>query len=170
MRLQQITMAEAVLSDGQRLVAFNDLFIGVRSHVSARYRISHGARAEEHSSSGVLVSTGAGSTGWLRSVYAGAAAVAEGIGAHVDPRAGRFAWDASELVFVVREPWPSKTTGASIVYGTVTREEPLRIESKMAEGGVIFSDGIEADYLGFTAGLTATVGISDKTASLIMPG
>jgi len=168
-RLQQITMAEAVLSDGQRLVAFNDLFIGVRSHVSARYRITHGARTEEHSSSGILVSTGAGSTGWLRSVYAGAAAVAEGIGAHVDPRAGRFAWDASELVFVVREPWPSKTTGASIVHGTVTRDRPLVIESRMAEGGVIFSDGIEADYLGFTAGLTATVGISSKTASLIVP-
>jgi len=169
-RVQQITMAEAVLSDGQRIVAFNDLFIGVRSHVSARYRITHGTRAEEHSSSGILVSTGAGSTGWLRSVYAGATAVAEGIGAHVDPRAGRFAWDASELVFVVREPWPSKTTGASIVHGTVTRGQPLVIESRMAEGGVIFSDGIEADYLGFTAGLTATVGISSKTASLIMPG
>jgi NAD kinase len=171
-RVQQITMAEAVLSDGQRLLAFNDLFIGVRSHVSARYRISHGRRAEEHSSSGILVSTGAGSTGWLRSVYAGAAGVAQGIGASVEPPAGagRFAWDASELVFVVREPWPSKTTGASIVHGTVTRDQPLVIESRMAEGGVIFSDGIEADYLGFTAGLTATVGISDKTASLIMPG
>ena len=121
-RVQRITMAEAVLSDGQRLVAFNDLFIGVRSHVSARYRISHGSRAEEHSSSGIVVSTGAGSTGWLRSVYAGAAGVAEGIGTHIEPRAGRFAWDASELIFVVREPWPSKTTGASVVHGTVTRD------------------------------------------------
>ena len=94
---------------------------------------------------------------------------------HVHPlstrrRGRRFAWDASQLVFVVREPWPSKTTGASIVYETVTRDEPLRIESRMAEGGVIFSDRIESDYLAFTAGLTATVGISDKTASLIMPG
>jgi NAD kinase len=89
-RVQQITMAEAVLSDGQRLVAFNDLFIGVRSHVSARYRISHGARAEEHSSSGIVVSTGAGSTGWLRSVYAGAAGVAEGVGTHIEPRRQRW--------------------------------------------------------------------------------
>jgi hypothetical protein len=59
---------------------------------------------------------------------------------------------------------------ASIVHGTVTRDQPLMIESRMAEGGVISSDGIEADYLGLTAGLTATVGISDKTRSLIMPG
>jgi hypothetical protein len=105
-------------------------------------------------------------TGWLRSVYAGAA-VAEGIGTHVEPRTGRFAWDASELVFVVREPWPSKTTGGSIVTGTVTRDAPLMIESRMAEGGVIFSDAIESDYLAFTAGLTATVGISNRIASRV---
>jgi NAD kinase len=171
LRVQRITMAEAVLNDGQRLLAFNDLFVGVRSHVSARYRISQGSRAEEHSSSGILVSTGAGSTGWLRSVYAGAAGVAQGMGASVDAPAGagRFAWDAAQLVFVVREPWPSKTTGASVVYGTVTPGQPLVIASRMAEGGVIFSDGVEADFLSFTAGLTATIGISDKTASLIMP-
>ena len=182
MRLQRITMAEAVLNDGQRLLAFNDLFVGVRSHVSARYQISHGARSEEHSSCGILVSTGAGSTGWLRSVYAGAAAVAQAMGARfegatiggkrakVPPADGRFAWDAAQLVFAVREPWPSKTTGASVVYGTVTPDQPLVVASHMAEGGVIFSDGIEADFLSFTAGLTATIGISDRTANLIMPG
>ena len=182
MRLQRITMAQAVLNDGQRLLAFNDLFVGVRSHVSARYHISHGSRSEEHSSCGILVSTGAGSTGWLRSVYAGAAAVAQAMGASfagarvhntnlAAPSAdGRFAWDAAQLVFAVREPWPSKTTGASVVYGTVTPDAPLVVASRMAEGGVIFSDGIEADFLSFTAGLTATIGISDKTAHLIMPG
>jgi NAD kinase len=172
MRVQHVTMAEAVLNDGQRLLAFNDLFVGVRSHVSAHYHITHGKRSEEHSSSGILISTGAGSTGWLRSVYAGAVGVARGLGTKAPPPAGagRFAWDAEQLVFVVREPWPSKTTGASVVYGTVTRDQPLVIESHMAESGVIFSDGIEADYLSFTAGFTATIGISDKTASLIMPG
>src|SRR5665213_10088 len=34
--------AEAKLNDGQRLLAFNDLFIGASSHVSARYKISYG--------------------------------------------------------------------------------------------------------------------------------
>jgi NAD kinase len=174
MRLQRITMAQAVLNDGQRLLAFNDLFVGVRSHVSARYHISHGSRSEEHSSCGILVSTGAGSTGWLRSVYAGAAVVAQAMGASfagakAPSEDGRFAWDAAQLVFAVREPWPSKTTGASVVYGTVTPDVPLVVASRMAEGGVIFSDGIEADFLSFTAGLTATIGISDKTAHLIMP-
>src|SRR5262249_17158490 len=116
-RLQRITMAEVALNDGQRLLAFNDLFVGVRSHVSARYGIAHGNRSEGPSSGGILISTGAGSTGWLRSVYAGATRVAQAIGAKVQPPAGagRFPWDAEQLVYVVREPWPSKTTGASIV-------------------------------------------------------
>jgi NAD kinase len=169
--VQQVTMAQAELNDGQRLLAFNDLFVGVRSHVSARYRITQGKRSEEHSSSGILISTGAGSTGWLRSVYAGAVRIVEGFGARVTPPegGGRFAWDAEQLVYAVREPWPSKTTGAGIVYGTITAGNPLVVTSEMAENGTIFSDGVEADFLSFTAGLTATISIAPKKANLIVP-
>jgi len=62
-----ITMAEAVLNDGQRLLAFNDFLVGQRSHVSARYRLRWGKKEETQSSSGILISTGVGSTGWLSS-------------------------------------------------------------------------------------------------------
>jgi hypothetical protein len=41
-KVRKVTLAEAALDDGQRLLAFNDLFIGARSHVSARYRIAFG--------------------------------------------------------------------------------------------------------------------------------
>ena len=170
-RSTSVTMAEAVLSDGQRLLAFNDLFVGARSHVSARYRVSHRDRAEEHSSSGVLIATGAGSTGWLRSVYAGAAQIGHTVrrsGAR-EADGGRFPWDAKRLVYVVREPWPSKTTGASVVHGVITPGQPLTIVSRMAENGVIFSDGVEADFLSFTAGLTATIRVADRTAKLLLP-
>jgi NAD kinase len=37
-RLRAVTLAEAKLKDGQRLLAFNDLFIAASTHVSARYR------------------------------------------------------------------------------------------------------------------------------------
>ena len=49
---RRVTLAEAVLADGQRLLAFNDLFLGARSHVSARYRLRAGEREEVQSSSG----------------------------------------------------------------------------------------------------------------------
>lgn len=169
-RVRHVTMAESVLSDGQRLVAFNDFFIGANSHVSARYCLESEGKSEEQSSSGVLISTGAGSTGWLRSVYAGAARVVEALGGKVNPPpdGGRIPWDAEQLIYVVREPWPSKSTGATLVYGVITKEQPLIITSQMADNGVIFSDGIEADFLGFNTGLTATIRIADRKAHLVM--
>ncbi|MGD2056501.1 MAG: hypothetical protein PVJ15_06810 [Gammaproteobacteria bacterium] len=164
-----VSMAEARLADGQCLLAFNDLFIGPRSHVSARYRIQHGKQSEEQSSSGIIVSTGAGSTGWLQSVYAGAAGVIEALGGQVapPPAHGRIPWDADYLAFAVREPFPSKLTGTRIVFGTITRDQPLRLDSRMAEHGVIFSDGVEQDYLQFNAGAIATITLADRKARLV---
>ena len=68
-RIRPITMAEARLRDGQRLLAFNDIFLGPRTHASARYRLTYKERTENQSSSGIIVSTGAGSSGWLSSIF-----------------------------------------------------------------------------------------------------
>lgn len=79
-KIKRVTMAETVLNDGQRLLAFNDFFVGAHSHVSARYRIETAGKTEVQSSSGIIVSTGAGSTGWLRSVYCRRGARGRGLG------------------------------------------------------------------------------------------
>ena len=169
--VRQVTMARASMSDGQSLLAFNDFFIGANSHVSARYTIEIGGSQENQSSSGIIVSTGAGSTGWLQSVYAGAAGVIEALGGRVvpPPKGGRLAWDAEHLVYSVREPFPSKATQATLVHGTVDRATPLRITSQMPTKGVIFSDGIESDYLEFNSGAELTIETSDTKARLIVP-
>lgn len=168
---QSVTLAKASMEDGQTLLAFNDFFIGANSHVSARYAIEIGGRRENQSSSGIIVSTGAGSTGWLQSVYAGAAGVVEALGGQVipPPNRGRLPWDSEDLVYSVREPFPSKTTQASIVHGIVTRKSPLKITSQMPTNGIIFSDGIEADYLEFNSGAKLTIEIAAKKANLIIP-
>ena len=160
--LRRVDMAEAELNTGTRLFAVNDFFIGVRGHSSARYRITAGSQAENHSSSGVIVSTGLGSTGWYRSLMTGAAAIA-GIG----PPETEFAWDSGELRFTVREPFPSRTTGSSLVSGSITRTAPLVIESQMGEAGVIFSDGIESDFLEFNSGTRATVTLAGRQGLLV---
>jgi NAD kinase len=169
--IKQVTLAQATMSDGQTLLAFNDFFIGANSHVSARYKIEIGDRAEHQSSSGIIVSTGAGSTGWLQSVYAGAAGVIEALGGQVIPPAngGRLNWDSEHLVYSVREPFHSKATQTSIVHGTISKETPLKITSQMASNGVIFSDGIEADYLEFNSGAELTLSTARNKASLIVP-
>ncbi|MBI2922000.1 MAG: NAD+ kinase [Planctomycetes bacterium] len=165
-RIRAVTLAEASLNDGQRLLAFNDLFIGARTHVSVRYRIRWNGAAEPQSSSGVIVSTGAGSTGWLSSVFNMAAGVAAFTGgaAGTPPKLG---WDDSRLAFAVREPFASRHSRAGIVAGLIAPKAELVIESLMPSGGVIFSDGMEEDAVEFTAGLVARVRASDRKARLV---
>ena len=169
---QAVTMAKAALNDGQALYAFNDLFIGPRSHVSARYRIEYGGQAENHSSSGLIVSTGAGSTGWLQSVVTGAARITAGV-TRLDltppaPETYRLPWEADELYFAVREPFTSRTSQANLVFGKLDARRRLVLHSHMPENGVIFSDGVERDYLNFNAGTVATIGLAERKAQLIV--
>ncbi|MSU49308.1 MAG: sugar kinase [Opitutus sp.] len=177
--IKSVTMAKAALNNGQTLYAVNDLFIGPKSHGSARYALQHEGKTERHSSSGVIVSTGMGSTGWFSSLIAGACGVAAAFGAETSakapvagepPGAGtvRFRWDAPHLYFTVREPFPSKTTAVNLVFGRVTPEQPLRIESHMPERGVIFSDGVEADFLEFNSGAKAEIGVAERRGSLVV--
>lgn len=161
-----VTLAEAVLKDGQRLLAFNDLFIGARSHVSARYRLALARKSESQSSSGVLVSTGAGSTGWMSSVFNMAAGVTRFAGGKSGaPKT--LDWEDRRLLFAVREPFVSKMTSAGLVAGVLEEGQELNIESHMPSGGVIFSDGIEADFLDFNTGALARVGAAATCARLV---
>lgn len=81
---------------------------------------------------------------------------------------GRQAWGADYLQFTVREPFPSRTTGVSIVFGHVSAREPLQITSYMPENGVIFSDGVESDFLEFRSGVAAEISIAEKKGQLVL--
>jgi NAD kinase len=164
---RSITLAEAKLNDGQRLLAFNDLFVGANSHVSARYHIQWNASREAQSSSGVLVSTGAGSTGWMSSVFNMASGIATFTGGGV-LKPVRLSWEDPRLLFVVREPFISRHSQANIVAGILGPGHTLVLESLMPSGGVIFSDGIESDYLQFNSGTVAAVGPAAETAQLVV--
>ncbi len=147
--------------------------------------------AETQSSGGVIVSTGMGSTGWLKSLLTGAAAITQSARVVLTQRvvtesgeldAGRrkpgpevrlnvrteFAWDASYLFVTVREPFPTHTTGASLVFGRVTPETPLQIESQMAEHAVIFSDGIEKHFLEFNSGTQVVINLAERKGVLVV--
>ncbi len=166
-KIKEVTLAEAVLSDGQKLLAFNDLFIGARTHVSSHYRLrTSKEKQERQSSSGIIVSTGAGSTGWLSSVCNMASGMSRQLGGPaLQPI--HLAWEARQLYFVVREPFISKHSGATYTSGYVNEGAPLELESLMPSGGVIFSDGMEDDALSFTSGLVARIGPSQQRARLV---
>lgn len=168
-KFREASFAQAKLNDGQRLLAFNDLFIGASSHVSARYKINFNDNVEEQSSSGIIVSTKAGSTGWLSSIFN----MAYGITSFVDtdhklPR--HLKPGDEQLIFAVREPFASRKTKTDIQAGVMNKNHHLIIESFMPSNGVIFSDGIESDFLKFNSGSIATISVASEKAKLVMKG
>jgi hypothetical protein len=179
-KLRHVTMAKASLNDGQVLYAVNDLFIGQRTQLSAYYKIEYQGLAEEQVSSGIIVSTGAGSTGWFRGIVTGAVGILKGLSGakpkteHA-PRGNRlaadkyrFEWEADYLVFCVREPFPTKVSGVELVYGRIDAESELIVTSQMPQNGVIFSDGIESDYLEFNSGRIARISVAEKKVNLVV--
>jgi NAD kinase len=171
-KTKSITMAQATLNDGQTQFAVNDLFIGPKSHTSARYTLEFAGKTESQSSSGIIVSTGAGSTGWFRSILVGSLGVVGAFAPKKDlsavAEAYRFDSDARMLYFSVREPFISKTSSCEMIFGKITEDEVLKITSQMPKGGVIFSDGIESDFLEFNSGAVATIMVAKKKIHLVI--
>ena len=155
--VEERTMVEARVDDGQRLLAANEIYLGHRTHQSARYRVRWRGKEERHSSSGVVVATGTGATGWARSIVLGKRGDASKLPRPTDAR----------LAFFVREAFPSIATGTSIMEGAVTIEDKLAVVSEMNEGGTLFGDGIEDDAIDFRWGLCATIGVASERLRLV---
>ena len=99
----------------------------------------------------------------------GSVAIAQALAGTAGPPAwAPMPWDAPELRFAVREPFPSKASQATLVFGTIAPTQPLVLVSRMPENGVIFSDGIEADRLDFNAGTVAIIGVADRSGQLVI--
>jgi hypothetical protein len=150
------TMVEAVLDDGQRLRALNEIFLGHASHQTARYLLICPAGVERQASSGIVVTTGTGATGWGRSI-----ALERHSGLEL-PKAA----DA-RLAFFVREAWPSSTYGSTVTEGSIGADEELVVTSALDDGGVVFGDGIEADRLEFRWGVTARIRVAAERLRLV---
>lgn len=158
--------AEAKLNDGQRLLAFNDLFIGAASHVSARYKLTYNNSTEEQSSSGIIVSTQAGSTGWLSSIFNMNYGINKFLAKEKTKKKHAKLKD-NQLMFAVREPFASKRSQIETTAGIITTESKLIIQSFMPNNGLIFSDGVETDFLKFNSGSIVKIGIAVEKANLV---
>jgi len=150
------TMVEARLDDGQRLIALNEIYIGHQTHQSSRYLLRRDDESERQSSSGVIIATGTGATGWARSIST------ERQSNLPLPHPGD-----RRLVFFVREAWPSVNTGATLTEGTIGDPSRLTLISEMEEGGIAFGDGIETDYLRIGWGQEISVGLAPELLMLV---
>ncbi|MFG3367156.1 hypothetical protein ACIPWY_21290 [Streptomyces sp. NPDC090032] len=154
----ELTMVEAVADDAQRLLALNEIYLGPPSHQTARYRIGPDddtLAPEAQASSGVLVGTGTGATGWLRSLWQQHASTLP-LPGPADPR----------LLWFVREAWPSPATGTSRVEGSLGPTDRLRVTVE-SDRLVAFGDGVESDALQLTWGQTVRVGRARERLRLV---
>jgi hypothetical protein len=136
LRAQPRTMVQAELDDGQSLLALNEVFVGPASHQTARYTLTLAdGRCERQASSGLIVSTGTGATGWCRSIWQERHSDAR----LPDPAEDRLAW-------FVREAWPSPATGTALTEGFLDERTSLYLAVE-SDQVVIFGDGIESDFV-----------------------
>ncbi|MFE1795149.1 hypothetical protein ACFW9L_03170 [Streptomyces sp. NPDC059517] len=162
--VDELTMVEAIADDTQRLLALNEIYLGAAGHQTARYRlgIENGGAStagegviEAQASSGVLVGTGTGATGWIRSVWQ------ERGNPLPLPRPTE-----DRLVWCVREAWPSPATGTSQVAGQLSSTSHLTLTAE-SERLIAFGDGMEGDALELTWGQTVRVGVCGRRLRLV---
>ncbi|MEN9621512.1 MAG: hypothetical protein RL499_1705 [Actinomycetota bacterium] len=149
-------MVQATLDDGQTLTALNELYVGDDGHQSSRYVVTTPAgETERQSSSGIIIATGTGSTGWAASIVSD-----RGL-AGLLPEA-----ESAMLGWYIREAWPSRSTGRTLTAGLIGEGERLEfvVESDTL---VAFGDGIEDDYLSIGWGQRLTVGVSERRLNLV---
>ena len=155
-QIEARTMVEASADDGQRLLALNEIYLGHPSHQTARYTISPpGGRAERQASSGILVGTGTGATGWCRSTWLERQSTLP-LPASTDP----------VLTWFVREAWPSPATRTTLTEGLLAGADGLQV-SVESDRLVAFGDGIEDDSLPLDWGQTVTLRVADRSLRLV---
>jgi hypothetical protein len=149
-------MVEATLDDGQTLRALNEIYVGHPTHQSARYRVvTPDGAVERHSSSGVLIGTGTGSTGWCRSAWL------ERHSTLSLPRP-----EDARLCWFVREAWPSPATGTTLTEGVIESGTELTL---IAESDlVLFGDGIESDSIALSWGQSVRLTLAQQRLHLFV--
>ena len=150
--IQPRTMVKASLDDGQHLRALNEIFFGHPTHQSARYELAVADRREHQSSSGLIVATGTGATGWAQSINRQYA---------LDLPAAT----APGLAWFVREAWESPTTKATLTAGLLQAQSQITVTSEI--DAVVFGDGIEADHLTVDWGQRVTVQAAERHLRLV---
>ena len=154
--VQERVMVEAAADDGQTVVALNEVYIGQPTHQTARYTLTlPDGRAERQASSGLIICTGTGASGWGKSAWLERHSSVE-LPAPVDRR----------LTWFVREAWPSPVTGVACTEGAVGRGESVELTAE-SDRLVAFGDGIESDAVAVSWGQRVSVGLAARTLRLV---
>jgi len=154
--ISELCMVQAKSDDGQELVALNEIYLGHSSHQTARYELTApGDSPETQASSGVIVGTGTGATGWCQSAW-------------LERSSQLKLPEATErrLVWFVREAWPSPATGTKCTQGELVANEVLNLRVA-SDQLVVFGDGIESDAIMVNWGQVVEIRVASQTLRLV---
>ncbi|MGQ0845135.1 MAG: hypothetical protein ACT4QF_13490 [Sporichthyaceae bacterium] len=152
--VRSLTMVEARCDDGRVLLALNEVYVGHASHQTARWILGVDGVLERQASSGLVVATGTGATGWCASI-----ARERRVDGLPEPQEERLAW-------FVREAWPSPATRVDRTAGALRCGETLDVVAE-SDRLVVFGDGIEADRIELTWGQSTRVGVASQRFNLL---
>jgi hypothetical protein len=155
-RIDRLAMVRAEADDGQELHALNEIYVGHASHQTARYVLTAPAgRSEAQASSGVIVGTGTGATGWCMSAWLERHSQL----ALPGPTDRRLTW-------FVREAWPSPATGTARTEGELLAGQELSVRVA-ADELVLFGDGVESDAVTLGYGQLVTISLAERALRLV---
>ena len=141
---------EVIINDTFVYTAIDTVYVGNKSSfLISKYVLKYKDLIEEQRSSGIIISTGAGSTGWFKA-------------AGGTP----FSRTAKYSKFIVREPYTGRIYKAKITKGTIDQKTNLEIISLMHKNqGIINIDSIISHN--FEAGFKVIIRTSKRSINFI---
>jgi len=113
--------------------AVSEVFIGESQRLlMSRHRLSYSGKSEEQKGSGILITTGVGSTGWYSSACR-----------YLFPKGNSFQKNRNEARFILTEPYRGKLLKYKFLRGKISKNEELKIQSLSDSQGILSIDSLE---------------------------
>ncbi len=153
--IEEWTRVNAELNRHPVALATSDYLLSKdRRKDMSRHVLEYRNMKEEQKSSGLLVVSGAGSTGWYDSASG-----------DLYPNGDKFPKNADYAKFFVTEPYRGRLTRCRMRLGILEKGEELIVRSLNDDSGILTADSVE-DYP-FNRGAKAVIKISDKPLRVV---
>lgn len=153
--IEEWTRLEATVNGKTQPLATSELYVGENERKSmSRYVLKHGDKEETQKSSGLLITTGAGSTGWYDSACR-----------YLHPEGSPFPRTAKQMVFLATEPFKGRLNQSKMLEGVVQEGETLTIKSLNDSEGIVSVDSLAE--ISFNRGAALEVRISDSPLKVL---
>ena len=150
-KIKKLHRLEAYLGNKKvHELALNEFYISSeKEYHTARYFLTLRGKKERQKSSGVLISTAAGSNAWIKSA-----------GGKILPS------NSNKFEYLVREPYCGRVSAkCSLVNNVLSKNEKIEIEFEMSNG-ILIADSLSKEH-SFKAGQKVMVKMSNKSLNSI---